>query len=70
MEYQKEHATSRPFYVIDPDTGKLVKLNLPADAIAPEAKPGFKAGNVLVDELNEQLRREGLLAKLKGLYKK
>jgi hypothetical protein len=67
-DYRKGHADYRPFYVIDKDTGKLVELYLPADAVAAEAKPGYKAGNPALDEVNEQIRRDGLLEKFKRLY--
>ncbi len=69
-KYQKGHASSKPYYVFDEKTGKLIQLNLPANAIMPESKPGYKAGNSLLDEINEQLEQEGLVKKIKELYRK
>ena len=71
MDYQKGHGSFRPFYVIDPETGRVVKVDPPADAVAPEAKPGAKAGNDLVDTLNEQFAQEresDLLEILRKIY--
>jgi len=43
---------------------------LPADAITPEARAGVKAGNPLLDEINEQLRKENIIESMKKLYRK
>lgn len=40
---------------------------VPCDAVSPQAKPGAKAGNPCVDKINEELREEGLINKLKAL---
>jgi len=68
-KYQKGSADSKPYYVVDEESGKLVPIYLPADAVMPEAKPGTKAGNPLLDEINEDLRRENITEKIKRLYK-
>ncbi len=67
--YQKGNSGSKPYYAIDHKTGKIIPVYLPVDAVAAEAKPGSKAGNPLIDEINEQLREEGFIEKLKNLYK-
>ncbi|MCK5629524.1 MAG: hypothetical protein KAI26_02810 [Nanoarchaeota archaeon] len=60
---------SRPYYVIDKDSGNIVPVYLPADAVLERAKPGSKAGSSLLDKINEELKQEGLIEKMKGLYK-
>jgi len=71
-QYQKGHASSRRIhYLIDKETGRTVPTSLPiAHAVNPEARPGVKAGNPLLDDLNNQLQSEGSLKKMKCLYKK
>jgi len=68
-EYRKGYFRFKPYYVIDEETGEIVPTNLPADAVIPQAKPGSKAGNSLLDEINERLQDEGLIEKLKRLYR-
>ncbi len=68
-KYQKGSANSKPYYVIDEESGEVVPIYLPADAVISEARPGAKAGNPLLDEINERLRRENITEKTKGLYK-
>lgn len=60
---------SKPYYVIDKDSGNIVPVYLPADAVLQQAKPGSKAGNSLLDKINKELRQEGLIEKMKKLYK-
>lgn len=67
-KYQLGHGNSRPFYMVDRKTGELIPVYLPADAIAKEARPGVKAGNPLLDEINEEFRRKGIIEKTKRLY--
>ena len=67
-KYQKGFADSKPYYVIDEESGEIVPIYLPADAVIPEARPGAKAGNLLLDEINEKLRRENITENLKRLY--
>ncbi len=66
---QKGFADFKPYYVVDEESGKLVPIYLPSDAVMPEARPGAKAGNPLLDEINEELRRENIIEKMKRLYK-
>jgi len=68
-KYQKGFADSKLYYVVDEESGELVPIYLPADAVMPEARPGVKAGNPLLDEINEELRRKNLIEKTKGLYR-
>jgi len=68
-DYQKGHSGSKPYYVINSETGKIIPVYLPADAVVVGARPGSKAGSPLIDEINEQLREEGIIEKLKNLYK-
>ena len=63
------YVKSKPYYVIDKDSGKIIPIYIPADAIMQQAKPGSKAGNSLLDKINEELREEGLIEKMKSLYK-
>jgi len=60
---------SKPHYVIDKDSGNIVPVYLPADAVLQKAKPGSKAGSSLLDKINEELRQGGLIKKMKALYK-
>lgn len=60
---------SKSYYVIDKDSGNIVPVYLPADAVLQQAKPGSKAGSSLLDKINEELRQEGLIEKMKRLYK-
>ena len=60
---------SKPYYVIDKDNGNIVPIYLPEDAVLQRAKPGSKAGSSLLDKINEELRQEGLIEKMKALYK-
>jgi hypothetical protein len=46
----------------------IPKPYIPADAIASEAKPGYKAGNYLIDENNDRARRETITKRFKKLY--
>jgi len=68
-KYQKGFADSKLYYVIDEESGEVVPIYFPDDAVIPEAKPGAKAGNPLLDEINEKLRKENITEKTKGLYK-
>ncbi|MAG39050.1 hypothetical protein CMO90_03085 [Candidatus Woesearchaeota archaeon] len=67
-EYELGYFDSKPVYVIDEDSGELVPVYLPVDAIMNEARTGVKAGNPLLDDINKELREEGLIEKLKELY--
>ena len=69
-KYQKGFADSKPYYIVDKESGKLIPVYFPADAVMPEARPGAKAGNPLLDEINEKLRGENITEKMKRLYKK
>ncbi|MBU3941688.1 MAG: hypothetical protein KKF74_02135, partial [Nanoarchaeota archaeon] len=68
-KYQKGSADSKPYYVVDEESGKLMPIYFPADAVMPKARPGVKAGNPLLDEINEELRKENIIEKMKRLYK-
>lgn len=60
---------TKPLYAVDEKTGKLVPVDIPVDAVANMAKPGYKAGNPLLDEINEQLRQHNIIEKTKQLYR-
>ncbi len=57
-KYQKGSADSKSYYVVDKKSGKIVPIYLPADAVIPKARPGVKAGNPLLDEINKKLREK------------
>ena len=57
-KYQVGHVTFRPCHIVEP-----------CDAISLEAMPGAKAGNTLVDEMNEQLKREEIIKKMRPLHR-
>ena len=70
---QLGYASFRPYEATNEETGEPITL-LPADAVAPEARPGEKAGNYLIDRNNEEFRRQNspedsLLEKMKDLYR-
>jgi len=67
---KKGYAQFKSYYVIDEETGELIELNLPSDAIADMAKLGVKAGNPLLDEINREIRESSLIEKTKRLFKK
>ena len=69
-KYQKGSADSKPYYVVDEESGELVRIYFPADAVMPEARPGVKAGNPLLDEINKKLRKENIIEKTKRLYRR
>lgn len=48
----------------------LIPLYMPADAVAKEAQPGYKAGNPVIDRVNENSKREAFFRKFRDFYKK
>lgn len=42
---------------------------VPADAIAKEAKPGYKAGNPMLDNVLEEIKKYSITERFKRLYK-
>ena len=68
-KYQKGSADSKPYYIVDEESGELVPIYFPADAVISEARPGVKAGNPLLDEINEELKNKNIIEKLRRLYK-
>ena len=68
-KYQKGSADSKPYYVVDEESGELMPIYFPAYAVMPEARPGTKAGNPFLDEINEELRKKKIIEKMKRLYK-
>ncbi len=68
-KYQKGSADFKQYYVVDKKSGKIVPIYLPADAVMREARPGVKAGNPLLDEINERLRKENITEEMKRLYR-
>ena len=69
-KYQKGFADSKLYYAVDKESGNLIPIYLPANAVIPEAKPGVKAGNPLLDEINKRLRRENITEEMKRLYRR
>ena len=63
------YASSKQIYFEDDETGELIPYNLSADAVMPEARPGVKSGNLLLDEIIDEIRREGLTKKIRESYK-
>ncbi len=41
---------------------------LPADAVSPCAQPGYKAGNPLIDRVNDNSRKDTFSKKFKKFY--
>lgn len=68
-DHQKGHYDSKPYYVIDKDTGKIIPVYLPADAVIASVQPGYKAGNPLIDKVNDELKKKDMIQKMKYLYK-
>lgn len=67
---ERGYASSKPVLYINPKTGKLEPMVIPEDAIMIQAKPGYKSGSRLLDEINEDLRKQGLIVeKIKEFYK-
>lgn len=59
VEYAKKKGEPEPV---------IPKPYIPADAVAPCAKPGYKAGNPMIDEVNENVRRDNIIKKFKKFY--
>lgn len=58
-----------PHFTEDEKTGELTPIYLPADAIVDQAKPGYKAGNQLIDENNEAFHNSKLIEETKETEK-
>lgn len=43
---------------------------VPADAVAKEAKPGYKAGNPMLDNVLDNIRRDNIVKRFRDLYTK
>lgn len=69
-KHQRGFADYKPYYVVDEETGEIIPVYLTADAVMPEARAGAKAGNPLLDEINEQLKRDRIIEKMRGLHRK
>ncbi len=54
----------------NPEGPFIPKPYLPADAVSPSAKPGYKAGNPFLDNVLEEIRRENIIRRVKDLYTK
>lgn len=67
-EYEKGSAESHAYYVVDKKTRKLIKKYLPADAVIPEARPGTKAGNSLLNHINKELQNSEIVKLMKKLH--
>lgn len=68
----KGHAKSRMYHILNGD-GTLIEKYFQEDIIMPQAKPGYKAGNSAIDDLNEEFAEQELtrkLNRLKGLSDK
>ena len=48
----------------------IPKPYVPADAVAKAAKPGYKAGNPLLDNVLEKIRKDSIVRRFKDLYTK
>jgi len=66
--YETGSAESDVYYVVDKKTGKLIKKYLPADSVMPEARPGTKAGNSLLNHINKELQNSEIIDLMKKLY--
>ena len=66
---RKGHARFVPYYTIDRKTGKAVPVYDLSDAIAYAARMGVKAGNMLLDEAESQIRQENAAERQKRLYR-
>lgn len=67
--YQKGYFRCKEYFAVDELTGELIPLYIPDDVIAKGCSPGDYAGNPHLDEINKQLRDEGIIEKMKSLYK-
>ena len=56
MEKEKGYLDYVPYYITEKD--KIIPIYIIADAINPEAKPGAKTGNFVLDDLLEYLRKQ------------
>jgi len=43
---------------------------VPADAVAKEAKPGYKAGNPMLDDVLKQIREDSIVRRFRDFYTK
>ncbi len=59
----------RPYYVINEELGEVVAVYLTSDAIMRGAGISGTGANPLLDDINQQLRDEGIIEKLKSLYR-
>ncbi|MBT3395033.1 hypothetical protein HOA59_00810 [archaeon] len=62
--YQFGYFRYKPHYIIDKKTGKSTKFKIYDDIMVPESKPGYKAGNSLIDENLESSELERKIKKL------
>ncbi len=46
------------------------KPYVPADAVTKEAKPGYKAGNPMLDNVLDNIRKDNLVKRFNDLYTK
>jgi len=46
------------------------KPYVPADAVVKEAKPGYKAGNSMLDNVLDNIRKDNIVKRFKDLYTK
>jgi heterodisulfide reductase subunit C len=65
VEYEKGTIHLRSYYVIDKETGKIIPIYLTSNAVMRESCIGNKAGNPLIDKINEELEKSRLIKKLK-----
>ena len=68
-ESQRGKATYTPHYIVDEETGELISVYIPTDAIIRQAQSGYKAGNPLLDDINEKIKQKGLIDKFRKLHK-
>ncbi len=63
-KYQLGYFRYKPHYIIDKKTGKPIRFKIYDDVMAPESKPGYKAGNHLIDENLESSELERKIKRL------
>lgn len=69
MIYELGYAESRPIYFIN-EKGELILFEYSINAITPEARIGYKAGNLLLDEYINLIKEIEKIVEFSKLEKK